>query len=238
MPAALVIEGIVKHFGGLAALQGCSFRVDDGAIVGLIGPNGAGKTTLFNIISGILKPDSGHILFGKEDITGLAPYRIARKGIVRTFQITRVFPNMTVWENLKLFTKTPVLQRRAHELLHLTNLLPLVREYASDLSFGQQKLLELVRIMMLEPQIVLLDEPTAGVNPTMKNHILDVIHMLNAQGITFVIIEHDMKVIMGHCHKVVVLNFGQTIAEGSAEEIQQNEAVVEAYLGTHKEDGH
>jgi ABC-type branched-subunit amino acid transport system ATPase component len=196
--AILVLERVRKDFGGLRAVDDCSFVVETGKIVGLIGPNGAGKTTLFQVISGVLKRDSGHIYFHGDDISRLRPYEIARRGIGRTFQITR---------------------------------LPLKDHYAAELSFGQQKLLDLMRVMMLDPQLILLDEPAAGINPTMQNKILDLIHHLNDQGSTFLIIEHDMDIIMGHCEKVIALNFGRVIAEGRPDEVRENEEVLTAYFG-------
>ena len=233
--AILRLERVRKSFGGLRAVDGCSFAVEAGGIVGLIGPNGAGKTTLFNLISGVLTPDSGHIYFNGTQITKLKPHEIARLGIGRTFQITRIFPKMTVWENMIVISQGrashAATEERARQLLELADLLPLKENYAAELSFGQQKLLDLIRVMMLDPQLILLDEPAAGINPTMQNKILELIHRLNEDGKTFLIIEHDMDVIMGHCHKVIALNFGRVIAEGPPEEVRENEDVLAAYFG-------
>lgn len=226
------VRNITKRFGSLQAISKCSFEVEERKIVGLIGPNGAGKTTLFNIITGYLSLDSGQVLLKGEDITGLKPYMIARKGIGRTHQITRVFPKMTLLENLILPAQKSDAKERALELLKLTELVDLREEYASDLSYGQQKLLSLMQVLMLDPFLILLDEPAAGINPVMQNKILALIHSLNDDmGKTFIIIEHDIDVIMGHCDKVLVLCFGEKIAEGTPDEIKCNEKVLCAYFG-------
>jgi ABC-type branched-subunit amino acid transport system ATPase component len=227
----LDVRDVRKSFDSLRALSDCSFSVERGEIIGLIGPNGAGKTTLFNLITGFLSSDSGQILFKGEDITGLKPYIIARKGIGRTFQITRVFPKMTLLENLILPSGVDNAQERALELLEVVELTNLRGEYASDLSFGQQKLLSLMQALMLDPALLLLDEPAAGINPTMQNKIINVIHHLKEMGKTFIIIEHDMDVIMRHCDKIIVLCFGEKIAEGTSDEIRDNETVLKAYFG-------
>lgn len=227
----LDVRNVKKSFHRLQALSACSFSVERGKIIGLIGPNGAGKTTLFNLMTGFLAPDSGRILFNGEDITGLKPYLIARKGIGRTSQITRIFPKMTLSENLILPARMANAKERAFQLLELAGLMDLRDEYGSDLSFGQQKLLSLMQILMLDPSLVLLDEPAAGINPTMQNKIVSLIHRLNDLGKTFIIIEHDMEVIMNHCHKIIVLCFGEKIAEGTSEEIRRNEQVLKAYFG-------
>lgn len=229
--AILKLERVRKDFGGLRAVDNCSFVVETGRIIGLIGPNGAGKTTLFQLISGVLAPDSGYIYFKGDDVARLRPHKIARLGVGRTFQVTRIFPKMTVWENMIVASHSAGVDERACELLQLADLLPLKDHYAAELSFGQQKLLDLMRVMMLNPQLILLDEPAAGINPTMQNKILDLIHRLNNEGKTFLIIEHDMDIIMGHCEKVIALNFGRVIAEGGPEEVRENEEVLTAYFG-------
>lgn len=229
--AILTLERVRKDFGGLRAVDDCSFAVESGKIVGLIGPNGAGKTTLFQLISGVLTPDSGHIYFNDDDVARLRPHQVARRGIGRTFQITRIFPKMTVWENMIVASHSAGADERARAMLELAALLPLKDHYAAELSFGQQKLLDLMRVMMSNPQLILLDEPAAGINPTMQNKILDLIHRLNDEGKTFLIIEHDMGIIMGHCQKVIALNFGRVIAEGRPEEVRENEEVLTAYFG-------
>jgi branched-chain amino acid transport system ATP-binding protein len=229
----LKIDDVVKKFGEVVALDHCSFDIEPGSITGLIGPNGAGKTTLFNLITGVLQPDSGHIYLKGEDITGRKPYEIARKGVGRTYQIIRIFPKMTLLENLIVVGKgkeRKVLER-AMELLHLVRLSDKKDDYASDLSFGQQKLLSLAQVLMLDAELVLLDEPAAGINPTLQNDLMALIHKLNREGKTFIIVEHDMNVIMNHCQNAIALNYGQKIAEGSCSVIQQDERLLEHYFG-------
>ena len=229
----LRIEDVVKKFGEVAALDHCSFDIEPGSITGLIGPNGAGKTTLFNLITGVLQPDSGHIYLKGEEITGKKPYEIARKGVGRTYQIIRIFPKMTLLENLIVVGKGQERKtiERAMDLLRLVNLDGKKDDYASDLSFGQQKLLSLAQVLMLEAQLILLDEPAAGINPTLQNELMALIHRLNEGGKTFIIIEHDMKVIIGHCKRAIALNYGQKIAEGSCDLIQRDETLLEHYFG-------
>ena len=227
----LEIHDVRKSFGGVHALAGCGFSVGEGEIVGLIGPNGSGKTTLFNTIVGYLPLDGGRILYRGENVTGLPPYQIARKGIGRTFQVTRIFPKMTLLENATLPTRNTTASDRAHELLEFVGLADLQDEYASDLSFGQQRLLSIIQVLMLDPGLILLDEPAAGVSPMMQKKLLELIHHLNEEGRTFLIIEHNMDVIMNNCERVVVLSMGEKIAEGSPDEVRRNEAVLTAYFG-------
>ncbi len=227
----LDIQDVRKSFGGVHALAGCGFSVGEGEIVGLIGPNGSGKTTLFNTIVGYLPLDGGRILYRGENVTGLPPYQIARKGIGRTFQVTRIFPKMTLMENVTLPTRNVAAGDRAHELLELVGLTDLRDEYASDLSFGQQRLLSIIQVLMLDPGLILLDEPAAGVSPVMQKKLLELIHYLNEEGRTFLIIEHNMDVVMNNCERVVVLSMGEKIAEGSPEEVRRDEAVLTAYFG-------
>jgi ABC-type branched-subunit amino acid transport system ATPase component len=226
---------IRKSFGSLRAVDGCSLEVEKGAIVALTGPNGAGKTTLFNIAAGAVRLDEGQIIFRGEDISGLKPYQRAQKGLGRTFQITRVFPKMTLTENMVVASRHQHhAVERAMQYLELVRLADKRHEYASDLSFGQQKLLELARILMLDPDLILLDEPAAGVNPTLLQSLLAFVHRLRDEwGKTFLIIEHNMDVVMGHCEKIIVMNAGKVIAEGRSEEIQSSEEVLEAYFGKH-----
>jgi len=229
----LRIEEVVKKFGKVPALDHCSFDIERGSITGLIGPNGAGKTTLFNLITGVLQPDTGHVYFNGEDITGKKPHEIARKGVGRTYQIIRVFPGMTLLENLIVVGKgreSSVIER-AMELLDLVKLVDKKDDYASELSFGQQKLLSLAQVLMLDAELILLDEPAAGINPTLQNELMTLIHQLNSQGKTFMIVEHDMNVVMGHCGHAIALNYGQKIAEGTCKEIQDNETLLEHYFG-------
>ena len=229
----LRIDDVVKKFGEVMALDHCSFDIESGSITGLIGPNGAGKTTLFNVIMGLLQLDSGHIYFKGEEITGKKPYEIARKGVGRTYQIIRIFPKMTLLENLIVVGKGKERKviERAMDLLHLVKLSEKRDDYASDLSFGQQKLLSLAQVLMLDAELILLDEPAAGVNPTLQNELMELIHQLNREGKTFIIVEHDMSVIMGHCQNAIALNYGQKIAEGSCSVIQKDETLLEHYFG-------
>ena len=233
MEPILKIKEVVKKFGEVPALDHCSFDIERGSITGLIGPNGAGKTTLFNLITGVLQPDTGHVYFNGEDITGKKPHEIARKGVGRTYQIIRVFPGMTLLENLIVVGKgkeSSVIER-AMDLLDLVKLVDKKDDYASELSFGQQKLLSLAQVLMLDAELILLDEPAAGINPTLQNELMTLIHQLNSQGKTFMIVEHDMNVVMGHCGHAIALNYGQKIAEGTCKEIQDNETLLEHYFG-------
>ncbi|MBI4637471.1 MAG: ABC transporter ATP-binding protein [Candidatus Rokubacteria bacterium] len=231
--AVLEIDGVSKHFGGVAAVNRVSLALEAGRIYGLIGPNGSGKTTLFNCITGLDRRDAGRVLFNGERIDGLAPYRIARKGIGRTFQVTRVFPELTALENLLVVTRGSVgdAERRALELLRFVRLEGLRNEFAGNLSYGQQKLVEFVRVLMREPSLILLDEPAAGVNRTLLNDLLEAVRRLRDEGKTVLLVEHDMKVVMGLCETVFVLDYGEKIAEGPPGLIQADERVIEAYFG-------
>lgn len=244
-------ENVVKSFGGLRALDGCSLEVRPGTITGLIGPNGAGKSTLFNTVVGLFAPDTGRIFFQGERIDGLAPYELVRRGIVKTFQIPRELRNLTVLENLMISAKSAPgerlhklflspgrvakrereIQKKAEEVLRFVGLYPLKDEYAKNLSGGQKKLLELSRSLMSDPTMVLLDEPVAGVNPTLTMKILGLIEQLRQEGKTFFLIEHDMDVVMNRCDWIIVLHQGRKLAEGAAVAIKQDDRVVEAYLG-------
>jgi len=247
----LKVKDIHKSFGGLKALDGVSLGVQGGSITGLIGPNGSGKTTLFNIISGFYTKDSGEIYFKGERIDGLPPHKIAMKGLCRTFQISRIPERMTVLENMLLAPRGQIGEgmmnalfryrrissqeranlRKALDLLELVELADLRNEFAGNLSGGQRKLLALARVLMADPDLILLDEPTAGVNPTLTMSLLKVITDLrDKEGKTFFLVEHNMKVISDICDKVYVLDFGRKIAEGTPEEIQKDEAVLQAYL--------
>ena len=236
----LDVQDLHKNFGGIKAVDGCHLRIPKGKISGLIGPNGSGKTTTFNLLTGVIPPDSGKVIYQGEDIAGLKPYQIFRKGITRTFQITRIYREMTVFENLLSVTylKMPMgkVRERAEELMEFVTLTKLRDEYGGYLSYGQQKLLEFARALMTDPDLILLDEPAAGVNRTLLASLLERIHELQRMGKTILIVEHDMNLIMNHCEKVFVMDYGVNIAEGVPAEIQNNERVVEAYFG-HRKDG-
>jgi branched-chain amino acid transport system ATP-binding protein len=249
----LRVDGLVKKFGGVTAVDGATFEVEEGSLTGLIGPNGAGKSTTFNCITGVHEPTAGHIYFKDEEITGLDPYQIARKGLVRTFQIARELGEMTVLENVMLAPKnqlgesavrsvTPglrgavveeerALRERAWEMLEFFEIDHVATEHAENLSGGQRKLLEMARTLMTDPEVVLLDEPLAGVNPTLEEKLLERIHELRGDGYTFLLVEHDMDVIMNNCEHIIVMHQGSVLAEGTAEDIRNNEQVIEAYLG-------
>jgi neutral amino acid transport system ATP-binding protein len=229
----LEVREVTKRFGGVIAVDRCSLELAAGKIYGLIGPNGSGKTTLFNCITGLEPHDDGEIRYKGGSIDGLKPHQVARRGIGRTFQIIRVFPELTALENLLVATWQPldVVHRRALEMLQLVTLERLENEYAGNLSYGQQKLLEFGRVLMTDPELILLDEPAAGVNRTLLNDLLEAIRNLRAQGKTVFIVEHDMKVIMDLSEKIFVLNYGEKIAEGPPGAIQINERVMEAYFG-------
>ena len=222
-----------KSFGGVRAVSGVSLSLERGRIHGLIGPNGSGKTTLFNCITGVERLDRGSILLDGAPIHGLQPYEIARRGVGRTFQMIRVFPELTALENLLVVTSGPhaAAEARARELLAFVRLQDLAGEYAGNLSYGQQKLVEFVRMLMRDPSLVLLDEPAAGVNRTLLNELLDAVRRLRDAGKTVLLVEHDMKVVMGLCETVFVLDHGEKIAEGPPGVIQSDQRVIEAYFG-------
>ena len=222
-----------KSFGGVAAVNGVSFALERGRIHGLIGPNGSGKTTLFNCITGVERCDAGRILLDGTPVQDLKPYQIAQRGVGRTFQMIRVFPELTALENLLVVTtgSHEAAQARARELLQFVKLERLADEYAGNLSYGQQKLVEFVRMLMRDPTLVLLDEPAAGVNRTLLNDLLDAVRRLRDAGTTVLLVEHDMKVVMGLCETVFVLDHGEKIAEGPPGVIQADERVIEAYFG-------
>lgn len=234
MAEALRVEGLRKSFGGVAALNGPTFGVETGNITGLIGPNGSGKTTLFNIVTGVLEPDGGDVLFEGERITRWPPHRITERGVARTFQISRVFGKMTVWENMMVVPRRHPAARaadRAEGLLHRVDLFDWRERYGAELSYGQQRLLEFVRALMLEPALILLDEPFAGVNPTMVQTMLELIRSLQQEGKTIFVIDHAMSIIMGLCDWLFVLDMGELIAEGPPAAVQSDERVLEAYFG-------
>jgi ABC-type branched-subunit amino acid transport system ATPase component len=229
----LSLESVRKSFGGVTAVGGVSLTLEAGHIYGLIGPNGSGKTTLFNCITGLERPDGGRVSFQRERIDHLRPSAIARRGIGRTFQVIRVFPELTALENLLVVTRGPraEAERRGREMLQFVKLERLADEYAGNLSYGQQKLVEFVRVLMTDPALILLDEPAAGVNRTLLNDLLAAVSRLRDEGRTILLVEHDMKVVMGLCETVFVLDHGEKIAEGSPGVIQADERVIEAYFG-------
>jgi ABC-type branched-subunit amino acid transport system ATPase component len=229
----LSLETVRKSFGGVTAVNGVSLTLEAGHIYGLIGPNGSGKTTLFNCVTGLERPDGGRVTFQRERIDHLRPSAIARRGIGRTFQVIRVFPELTALENLLVVTRGPraEAERRGREMLQFVKLERLADEYAGNLSYGQQKLVEFVRVLMTDPTLILLDEPAAGVNRTLLNDLLAAVARLRDEGRTILLVEHDMKVVMGLCETLFVLDHGEKIAEGPPGVIQADERVIEAYFG-------
>jgi ABC-type branched-subunit amino acid transport system ATPase component len=239
MSAELRTEEVTKAFGGVQALDGCSLTAPAGQITGLIGPNGSGKTTLFNAMTGYERIDSGRVYLGGRQITGASPARVYGFGVGRTFQLTRVFPRLTVLENMLVPAQRGQSGRqhrqRALELLAFTGIAVHAHALAGTLSYGQRKLLELAYVLVADPAVVLLDEPAGGVNPTLIKHIADRIRELNRQGRTFLIVEHNMEFVMGLCHQVNVLDSGTVVASGPPDEIRANPRVLDAYLGTDTE---
>jgi branched-chain amino acid transport system ATP-binding protein len=247
----LEMSGLTKRFGGVAAVDNLSAVVGSGEVVGLIGPNGAGKTTVFNLISGVLKPSVGQIVFLGEDITGLKTSEIARRGLVRTFQSTVLFKDYTVLENVVMgrhlhagigffqdvFNSSSTrekrgrIEKRAEEIVHFMGLEQYRDELAKNLPHGHQRALGIGIALASEPMFLMLDEPTSGMNMEEKETIMGLVGRIRERGITILVVEHDMKVVMGLCQRIVVLNFGVKIAEGSPDEIRANQDVIQAYLG-------
>ncbi|MGA8461515.1 MAG: ABC transporter ATP-binding protein [Streptosporangiaceae bacterium] len=250
MTALLRAEGVAKAFGGVQALQDCTVEVEQGTIAGLIGPNGSGKTTLFNIMTGFERVDSGDIYLGEKKITNRPPQRVFALGIGRTFQLTRIFPRLTVLENMLIAaqhgvarTRNPLARaggnaerRRAIELLEFTGIADHAAALADTLSYGQRKLLELSYVLVADPAIVLLDEPAGGVNPSLIQHLAGRIRELNAAGKTFLIVEHNMDFVMSLCGHVTVLDYGTVVASGPPAIIRSDQRVLDAYLGITEED--
>lgn len=250
-PAHLSVKSLSKHFGTLAAVDKVSLDVVRGSITGLIGPNGAGKSTLFDALAGEIRADTGKILFNGKPLQRYTADRVYRHGLARTFQIPQPFPEMTVLDNLMLaapgqigenvwasvFRQSAIKRQetehleRAYEVLHFTTLEPVAKLAAKNLSGGQQKLLELARVLMGKPEFILLDEPAAGVNPALTELLLDKIHLLNNEGITFLIIEHNMDLVMQHCDPIIAMANGRIIFQGNASEAMTCDALLESYLG-------
>jgi ABC-type branched-subunit amino acid transport system ATPase component len=250
-PGILAVERVGKSFGGIRAVDDCTLSIAAQSVTGLIGPNGAGKSTLFNIIAGLYRPDGGAIWLGNTRIDGLPPYEIVHLGLTKTWQIPHELRNLTVLENLVLGAKHNAGERllnilfrpgvvrrderrwraRAREVLHVTELDGLSNQYAKALSGGQRKLLELARALMTDPTVVLLDEPVAGVNPTLAANLMDLIERLRKGGQTFFLIEHDMNVVMNRCDRVIVMHQGRAIADGTPASVRANPLVIDSYLG-------
>jgi neutral amino acid transport system ATP-binding protein len=239
----LEIQALSKAYGGIQALSNCSLAVEQGKVTGLIGPNGSGKTTLFNIITGYERVDAGDVRFAGRSIKDWSPDRVFDLGIGRTFQLTRIFPRLSVLENMHvaaprtgargLFSRwsSPGEQRQAIEILEFVGIAHLKDLPAEHLSYGQKKLLEFAFILIAEPQVILLDEPAGGINPTMINQLGDRIRTLNQRGITFLVVEHNMEFVMDLCDTIAVLHRGTKIAEGTPAAVRANPLVLDAYLG-------
>jgi len=252
----LETRGLTRDFDAFRAVDDVSMSIEAGSITGLIGPNGAGKSTLFNLLTGMLKPSNGQVFLQGEEITGQAPDRLFARGLARTFQLPRPFRRMSVLENvmlsplhqagerihgpilnaLKVRNQERDIRKRAMEILDFLTLAKLADHAAGKISGGQMKLLELARVLMGDPSLILLDEPAAGVNPTLTNTLIERIQTLNRQGKTFLIIEHDMDFIMRHCSPIIALAEGKVVFSGSAEEAQSNQVLLDAYLGANADD--
>ena len=230
MTTLLRTDGVTKAFGGVRALDDCSLAIAEGSVTGLIGPNGSGKTTLFNVITGYARADAGEVYLGDRKITRYAPDKVFNAGVGRTFQLTRIFPTLTVLENMLVPARNGG-RGRALEQLEFVGIAGHHDQLAGTLSYGQRKLLELAYVLIADPAVILLDEPAGGVNPTLINHIADRIRELNAQGTTFLIVEHNMEFVMGLCSTVTVLESGAAVVSGPPEVIRTDKRVLDAYLG-------
>jgi ABC-type branched-subunit amino acid transport system ATPase component len=239
----LEVQDIFKAYGGIHALRGCSISVEQGSITGVIGPNGSGKTTLFHVITGYERPDSGRVLYDRRSITGLTPEQIWGLGIGRTFQLSRIFPRLTVRENMHVALRRKGVRgllgrwscaqesQRALDLLDVVGMGGLKDMSAGNVSYGRKKLLEFAVILTAQPQLILLDEPAAGINPTMINHLAEHIRAVNRRGTTFLIVEHNMELVMSLCDTLIVLHRGTTVAAGTPQQIRSDPVVLDAYLG-------
>ena len=235
MAGALRVRGLSKRFGGLAAVQDCTFEVEPGQVVGLIGPNGSGKSTVFNLVTGVIAPDAGTVEYDGRSLAGLALHRVARRGIGRTFQEVKIFRELPLWQNLAIAAlgrRQGGWEARGAALLAEMGLGHLRHELGENLSIGQQRLLELTMQLLVQPDLLLLDEPLAGVHPAVRSRIADIVRQQRAQGRAILLIEHDMRFVMALCDRLVVTDHGEKIADGPPEVVRADPNVIAALLGS------